>query len=70
MRATIRQAQDRRVIRQHGVDDVQIVFVIANNRKEQEPFGAGGEVVIGDLIRRVVASVPPWRRCCRFSSGS
>ncbi len=54
MRAAIRQTQDRCVIRQHGVDDVEVVFVVADDREEQEPFRAAGQVVVGDLIRRVV----------------
>ena len=54
MRAAVRQAQQRAIIRQHGADDVVVVLVVANDREEQELVRPGREVIVGDLIGRVI----------------
>ena len=36
------------------MDDVEVVFVVADDREEQEPFCPTGEIVIRDFVGRVV----------------
>ena len=57
MRAAVRQAEDGGVVRQHAAHDLQVVHVVAGDREEDQVRRVGGDVVVGDLVRRAALAL-------------